>query len=78
MPSVKEAARSIVDNLPEHATWDDLMYDLYVKQKIEAGLEAADEGRSVPHKEVKARLLARKSSNCDNMLASERRTTGSP
>lgn len=61
MPSVKEAARSIVDNLPEEATWDDLMYELYVKQKIEAGLKAAEEGRSVPHDEVKARLLARKS-----------------
>jgi len=61
MSSVKEAARSIVDNLPEQATWDDLMYELYVKQKIEAGLEAAAAGRTVPHEEVKARLLARKS-----------------
>jgi predicted transcriptional regulator len=61
MSSVKEAARSIVDNLPEQATWDDLMYELYVKQKIEAGLQAAGEGRTVPHEEIKARLLARKS-----------------
>jgi hypothetical protein len=36
MSSVKEAARSIVDNLPEQATSDDLMYELYVKQKIDA------------------------------------------
>ena len=61
MSTVKEAARSIVDNLPEQATWDDLMYELYVKQKIDAGLEAAADGRTVPHEEVKARLLARKS-----------------
>jgi len=61
MSSVKEAARRIIDNLPEQATWDDLMYELYVKQKIEAGLEAAAEGRTVPHEEIKARLLARKS-----------------
>lgn len=61
MSTVKEAARSIVDNLPEQATWDDLMYELYVKQKIEAGLEAAAEGRTAPHDDVKARLLARKS-----------------
>lgn len=60
MSSVKEAARSIVENLPEQATWDDLMYELYVKQKIEAGLQAAAEGRTVAHEEVKARLLARK------------------
>ena len=37
------------------------MYEVYVKQKIEAGLEAAAEGRTVPHEEVKARLLGRKS-----------------
>lgn len=61
MSSVKDAARVIVDNLSEQATWDDLMYELYVKQKIEAGLKAADEGRTVPHEEIKARLLARKS-----------------
>jgi len=61
MSTVKEAARSIVDNLPEQATWDDLMYELYVKQKIEAGLEATAEGCTVPHKEVEAKLLVRKS-----------------
>lgn len=60
MSSVKDAARAIVDKLPEQATWDDLMYELYVRQKIEAGLKAADEGRTVPHEEIKARLLARK------------------
>jgi len=60
MSFVKDAARAIVDKLPEQATWDDLMYQLYVKQKIEAGLRAADEGRTVPHEEIKARLLARK------------------
>jgi len=59
MSAVKEAARTIVDNLPEQATWDDLMYELYVKQKIEAGLKAADNGQTVPHEEVKARLIKR-------------------
>lgn len=60
MSAVKEAARSIVDNLPEQASWDDLMYELYVKQKIEAGLAAADNGQTVPHEEVKARLIKRR------------------
>jgi predicted transcriptional regulator len=61
MSTVKEASRSIVDNLPEQAIWDDLMYELYVKQKIAAGLEAAADGRTVPYEEVKARLLVRRS-----------------
>ena len=57
MPSAKEAARQIIESLPEHATWDDIMYELYVKQKIEAGLKAVDERRIVPHDEAKERLL---------------------
>jgi predicted transcriptional regulator len=36
------------------------MYEFYVKQKIEAGLRAAAEGRTVPHEEIKSRLLERK------------------
>lgn len=33
------------------------MYELYVKQKIEDGLKELDEGRALPHEEVKRRLL---------------------
>lgn len=57
MPSAKEAARQIIEHLPEQATWDDIMYELYVKQKIEEGLKAADERGTVPHEEAKRRLL---------------------
>ncbi|NND60931.1 MAG: hypothetical protein HKN49_11760 [Gammaproteobacteria bacterium] len=60
MSSIKDAARAIVDNLPEQATWDDLMYELYVKQKIDAGLEAAARGDTVAHEDVKARLMNRR------------------
>ena len=57
MSTVKEAARAIVDKLPEDATWEDLMYEFYVKQKIEAGLKAADEGQTTPHEEIRRRLI---------------------
>ncbi len=59
MPSAKEAARKIIDHLPEQATWDDIMYELYVKQKMEEGLADIEAGRTVPHDEVKAELLGR-------------------
>ncbi len=36
------------------------MYELYVMQKIEAGLKAVAEGRTVPHEEVKRRLIDKK------------------
>lgn len=58
MSTVKEEARKLVDSLPESATWDDLMYELYVRQKIETGLRAAEEGRVVAHEQVKQRFLS--------------------
>ena len=60
MQTAKESARNIIDRLPDQATWEDIMYELYVKQKIEAGLKAVEEGRTIPHEEMKRRLLAKK------------------
>jgi predicted transcriptional regulator len=58
MSTVKQEVRDLVEKLPEEATWDDVMYELYVRQKIAAGIQAADEGRVVPHEEVKRRFLS--------------------
>ena len=60
MHSAKESARSAIERLSDQATWEDIMYELYVKQKIEAGLKAVEEGRTIPHEEMKRRLLAGK------------------
>jgi predicted transcriptional regulator len=57
MPTAKQAAREIIDHLPDQATWDDIMYELYVKEKIEQGLADIDAGRTVPHERVKAEIL---------------------
>ncbi len=62
MNTAKEAAKQLIDHLPDEASWDDIMYELYVKQKIEAGLKAVEEGRTIPHEEVKARILAKRQS----------------
>ena len=37
--NIKEEAQDLLKNLPEDATWDDLMYKIYVRQAIEAGLK---------------------------------------
>ena len=58
MRSVKQAARELIDGgLPESASWNDLMYELYAKQKIEEGLKELEEGQGIPHEDVKRRLL---------------------
>ncbi len=58
MKSVKEEARKLIDKLPEQATWDDIIYEFYVKKKLEIALKAADEGRVVSHEDAKKRLLS--------------------
>lgn len=58
MSIIKDEAKKMIDRLPDNATWDDIMYELYVKKKIAAGLKAAEEGKVVSHEDAKKRLLA--------------------
>jgi predicted transcriptional regulator len=53
---VKHIAQHLVDELPEKATWDDLMEKIYVRQAIEAGLKDSEAGRTVDVREVRKRL----------------------
>jgi hypothetical protein len=57
MHTVKQTARELIEHLPEQATWDDVMYSLYVRQKLERSLQAVREGKVVSHEEAKKRLL---------------------
>ena len=57
MATAKQAAQEILEQLSDQATWDDIMYELYVKQKLEAGLADFEAGRTVPHDQLKADLL---------------------
>jgi len=56
MATVKEEARELIERLADEASWDDLMYEIYVRKKIAMGLEAAEAGKLIPHDEVKRRL----------------------
>lgn len=54
--NVKEEARRLVENLPEDVTWDDLMYQIYVRQTIEAGLADSEAGRVIDVEDVRKRF----------------------
>ena len=54
--NVKQHARQLVEKLPDDATWDDLMYEIYVRQAIEAGISDSDTGRTQDVKAVRTRL----------------------
>lgn len=53
---LKEEAKKLIDAIPDNATWDDIMYEIYVRQKIEEGLEAADAGRIVSQEDIEKRF----------------------
>ena len=57
MATAKEAALEILEHLSDQATWKEIMYELYVKQKLEAGFADIEAWRTILHEQVKADLL---------------------
>ena len=51
--NIKDDVISLIKQLPEDATLDDIMYHLYVKQKILRGKEQIKEGKTYSHDQVK-------------------------
>ena len=52
MDSVKEQAAELVANLPDDATWSDLVYTIYVRRSIEEGMADIEAGRTYSTEEV--------------------------
>jgi len=53
---IKEEARRLVDQLQEESTWDDLMYEIYVRQAIEKGIDDSKAGRTKDVSEVRQKF----------------------
>ena len=51
--SIKKAAARLVRQLPDSAGWDDLMYEILVRQKIEVGLADLHCGRKHTHASIR-------------------------
>jgi hypothetical protein len=51
--TVKKAAARLVRELPETASWDDLMYQILVRQKIEAGLNDLKDGHTHQNADIR-------------------------
>ncbi|HKO58111.1 MAG TPA: hypothetical protein VJ276_19745 [Thermoanaerobaculia bacterium] len=56
METAKEQVRQILQMLPEDVSLEDIQYHIFVRQKIEQGLDDADAGRAVSHADVQRRL----------------------
>ena len=57
---IKQKARNLIDRLPDNSTWDDLMYEIYVRQAIESGLSDSEAGKVVSVEEVRAKFRLQK------------------
>ena len=57
MQSVKQIVHDIADHLPEQATFDDAMYAIYIRQKLERSLQVADAGQVTSQDEMEKRHL---------------------
>ncbi len=54
--TVKEQARVLVEELPDDATWGDVIYWLCVCQKMSLRTQIGEEGRGMSHEELKRRV----------------------
>jgi hypothetical protein len=53
---IKESAHKLIDSLPPSATWDDVMYRIYVRQSIESGLKDVEQGNTTSVGEVRKKF----------------------
>ena len=56
MKTAKEEVREILDQVPDNATLEEIQYRIYVRQKIERGLEDVKNGKTISQKEMEARM----------------------
>lgn len=52
MESVKQLAKRIVEKLPDDATWELVLYRVYLNSKVLKGLQEIDEGKGIPNEQV--------------------------
>lgn len=55
--SIKQAALRVIGQMPDNASLEDIMYELYFRQRIDRGLRELEEGKTVSHEEVKRGLV---------------------
>ena len=59
MSTVKQDVKQILDSLPDDTTYEDVQYHLFVRQRIQRGLNELAAGRTVTQEEVEQRMQNR-------------------
>lgn len=56
MSTAKEEVRKMLDRLPDDSSFEDIQYHIYVREKIERGLDEIEAGRLLSQQEVERRM----------------------
>jgi predicted transcriptional regulator len=56
MGSAKDEVRRILEQIPDNASFEDIQYHIYVREKIDRGLEDVEQGRVISQEEVERRI----------------------
>jgi hypothetical protein len=56
MSTAKEEARKILDSLPDGASFEDIQYSIYVRERIERARLEAGAGKLVDQEEIERRM----------------------
>ncbi len=56
METLKQEAIKAISKLPESASIDDIMYELYVIDKVKKGREAAERGGSISIEDLRREM----------------------
>jgi len=56
MSTAKEEVRKMLDQIPDDASFEDIQYHIYVREKIERGLKDVEEGHVLSQEEVERRM----------------------
>jgi predicted transcriptional regulator len=56
MSTAKEEVQQILDQLPDEATFEEIRYRIYVREKIQRGIEDIEAGRFLTEEEFDERM----------------------
>ena len=56
MATAKEEIRKLLDTLPDDATWEDVQYSIYVRERVERGRREAEQAGLVDQEEIESRI----------------------
>ncbi len=56
MSTTKEEVIKIIERMPEEASISDIMAELCFCLKVDSGIRELDEGRGIPHAEVREQM----------------------